>query len=63
MEAAMADENLADVISSLTPEEQESVKQFVEFLKRRESPPSSPFLAAVDEFINQHPELLRRLAQ
>ena len=59
----MADENLADVISSLTPEEQESVKQFVEFLKRRESPPSSPFLAAVDEFINQHPELLRRLAQ
>jgi hypothetical protein len=59
----MAAENLADVISSLTPDEQESVKQFVEFLKRRESPPSSPFLAAVDEFISQHPELLRRLAQ
>ncbi|MFY9727485.1 MAG: hypothetical protein WB579_22175 [Bryobacteraceae bacterium] len=59
----MAAENLADVISSLTPEEQESVRQFVEFLKRKESPPSSLFLAAVDEFINQHPELLRRLAQ
>ena len=59
----MAAENLVDVISSLTPEEQESVKQFVEFLKRRESPASSPFLAAVDEFIDQHPELLRRLAQ
>lgn len=59
----MAAENLADIINALTPEEQESVKQFVEFLKRKGSPPSSPFLAAVDEFIDQHPELLRRLAQ
>ena len=61
----MAAEHLADVISSLTPEEQESVMQFVEFLKRKESPSptSSPFLAAVGEFIDQHPELLRRLAQ
>jgi len=59
----MAAENLADVISSLTPEEQESVRQFVEFLKRKGSAARSPFLAAVDEFIDQHPELLRRLAQ
>jgi len=59
----MAAENLAAVISSLTPEEQESVKQFVEFLKRKGSAPSSPFLAPVDELIDQHPELLRRLAQ
>lgn len=59
----MAAENLADLISKLTPEEQDSVKEFVAFLKRREQSPSSPFLAAVDEFIDQHPELLRRLAQ
>jgi hypothetical protein len=59
----MAAENLADVISSLTPEDQECVKQFVEFLKRKGSSQSTPFLAAVDEFIDQHPELLRRLAQ
>lgn len=59
----MAAENLADVISALTPEEQESVKQFVQFLKRKEAPSSSSFLAAVDEFIDQHLELLRRLAQ
>ena len=58
----MAVENLAEVINSLTPEEQESVRQFIEFLKHKESSPS-PFLAAVDEFIDQHPELLRRLAQ
>ncbi|MGA2592091.1 MAG: hypothetical protein ABSH32_19440 [Bryobacteraceae bacterium] len=59
----MAVENLAETISSLTPEQQESVRLFVEFLKRKGSAPSSPFLAAVDEFVEQHPELLRRLAQ
>jgi hypothetical protein len=59
----MAPENLADVIRSLTPEEQESVRLFVEFLKRKDGAPSSPFLEAVDEFVEQHPELLRRLAQ
>jgi hypothetical protein len=42
----MAAEDLADVIGSLTPQEQESVKQFIEFLKRKGSSPSSPFLAA-----------------
>jgi hypothetical protein len=63
MEGNMAAENLAAVINSLTPEQQESVKQFVEFLRRKGSTPSSPFLAAVEEFIDQHPELLRRLAQ
>jgi len=59
----MAAANLVDMISHLTPEEQESVRVFVEFLKRRATGPSSPFLAAVDEFVEQHPELLRRLAQ
>ena len=55
--------NLVDVIRSLTPEEQESVRQFVEFLRRKGAEPASPFLAAVDEFVNAHPELLGRLAQ
>jgi hypothetical protein len=59
----MTVENLVSEINSLTPEDQESVKQFVEFLKRKSSPEPSPFLAAVDEFIDRHPELLRRLAQ
>ena len=48
--ATMAAENLADVISSFTPQEQESVKQFVELLKRKGSCPSSRFPAAMDEF-------------
>ena len=59
----MGTENIAEAINSLTPEQQESVKQFIEFIKRKGAPPSSPFLEAVDEFIGQHPELLRRLAQ
>jgi len=59
----MAAENLADLVRSLTPQEQESVKQFVEFLKRKGSSPSSRFSTAVDEFIDQHPEPLRRLAR
>jgi len=59
----MAVENFADLIRTLTPEDQESVKQFVFFLRKRESTARTPFLAAVDEFIDQHPELLRRLAQ
>lgn len=58
----MQADTLVQVISSLTPEQQESVRQFVEFLKSKESTGSS-FLAAVDEFIEEHPELLRRLAQ
>jgi len=59
----MSIENLADAIHSLTPEQQESVRQFVEFLKSKRSSPPSPFLAVAKEFIDLHPELLRRLAQ
>jgi hypothetical protein len=58
----MAVENIAELVRSLTPIEQEAVRQFIEFL-RHESRTESPFLAAVDEFVEQHPELLRRLAE
>ena len=62
----MAAGNIAEAIASLTPEQQESVMLFVEFLKNKGSSPASEstlFLNAVDQFIEQHPELLRRLAQ
>jgi hypothetical protein len=59
----MPAENLVDTINSLTPDQQESVRQFIEFRSQRGVARSSPFLAAVDEFIEQHPDLLRRLAQ
>ena len=56
-------ENLAELINSLTPAEQDSVREFVQFLKTRTASERPSFLAAVDEFINEHPELLHRLAQ
>lgn len=59
----MIPESLVEEIARLTPEEQAAVREFIQFLKRK-SPPAtgSPFLAAIDEFIKSHPELLRRLA-
>jgi hypothetical protein len=65
-QVAMAVGNVAEAIASLTPEQQESVILFIEFLKGKDSGPpacSSPFLAAVDEFVDRRPELPRRLAQ
>ena len=61
----MATESLADVVRSLTPQEQDAVRQFIDYLRQRDAPvrSHSPFLQAADEFIAQHPELLQRLAQ
>jgi hypothetical protein len=61
----MATESLSDVVRSLTPQEQDAVRQFIDYLKRRDTSglPLSPFVQAADEFIAQHPELLQRLAQ
>lgn len=58
----MASERLTDLINAPTPDEQESVSEFVQFWKSKNTPRSA-FLNAVDEFIEEHPELLRRLAQ
>jgi len=58
----MASSSLIEIVESLTPNEQAAVRDFIDFLKRR-STPQSAFLAAVDEFIGEHPDLLRRLAQ
>ena len=59
----MTAQDLSEAIKSLTPEEQESVRLFILFLKKKEQPGSSPFLAAVNEFVDKHPELLRRLSE
>ena len=40
------------------------MREFITFLKERHGKqPETAFLAAIDEFIAAHPELLRRLAQ
>jgi hypothetical protein len=59
----VAAENILDHVKTLTPQEQDAVREFIECLRNRGRTPTSPFLAAIDEFIDQHPELLRRLAQ
>jgi hypothetical protein len=53
--------SLIEIVNALTPEQQAAVREFIDFLKTR--PDSSRFSAAVAEFLDEHPELLRRLAQ
>jgi len=55
----MATQPLAEIVAALDPREEAAVREFIDYLKRRKS----PFLAAVDEFIAEHPDLLQRLAQ
>jgi len=61
----MAAESLSDVVKSLTPQEQDAVRQFIAYLKGRDTSvgSQSPFLQAADEFIAEHPEFLQRLAR
>ncbi len=58
----MTAQNLTEAIQSLTTEQQQSVFQFIDFLKSK-SYESLSFAAAADEFMTEHPEILRRLAQ
>jgi hypothetical protein len=59
----MSAEDLAETIRSLTPEEQEAVRRFIDWLKRRQASGTSAFVDAAEEFMAEHPELLERLAQ
>jgi hypothetical protein len=60
----MKAEDLGQLVSQLSPEEQSAVRDFITFLKERNGKlPETSFQAAIDEFIAAHPELLRRLAQ
>ena len=51
------------MIASLTPAQQALVRDFVEFVKAKDSPEIVQFLSAVDEFMGDHPDLLQDLAQ
>jgi hypothetical protein len=59
----MSAQELTAIVDSLTSEEQAAVLEFIDFLKSGSSQQDSRFRSAVDEFIDQHPELMRRLAQ
>jgi hypothetical protein len=58
----MSPQDLLNLISTLSREQQEAVEEFVRILKKEEAP-GLTFRAALDEFVDKHPELLRRLAQ
>lgn len=49
-------------LAQLSQEKQAVVREFIIWLKQKDEG-QSPFLAAIDEFMDEHPELLRRLAQ
>jgi hypothetical protein len=59
----MSIQELIDKVKSLSAEEQASVIQFIDYLERRHAPASTPFLQAAEQFMTEHPELLRRLSQ
>jgi hypothetical protein len=55
--------NLIEIVNSLTPEQQAAVREFIDFLKTKPAQRDDRFCAAVNEFLDEHPELFRRLAQ
>jgi hypothetical protein len=59
----MESAQIAELVAKLSPEDQSAVMEFIEYLRSKHAPAKSPFLDAIDEFMNTHPELLRRLAQ
>jgi hypothetical protein len=60
----MKAEDLTQLVSQLSQEEQSAVRDFITFLKERNGKsPHISFQAAMGESIATHPELLRRLAQ
>jgi hypothetical protein len=64
MAGRMETTKLADLVGSLSAHEQDAVRAFVEYLRAGKPPEhESPFLKAVDEFVAEHPELLRKLAE
>ena len=61
-----SEERLTELLASLSPEQQYAVEAFIRYLQEQEKEPSGPgadVRAAVDDFIREHSELLRRLAQ
>ena len=60
----MSSENLTELVMQLSPDEKAAVREFIEFMRRRKRGSElSPFRTAIEEFMAEHPELLRRLAQ
>jgi hypothetical protein len=60
----MSSKELLQLVSSLSPEQQNAVETFIKYL-REQSPAGDQrdVRNALDEFVREHSDLLRRLAQ
>lgn len=58
----MPSQDLVTLIAKLSPQERATVEEFIRFLQEKSQPPIV-FQTALDSFVSEHPELLRRLAQ
>ena len=59
----MPPQQLLNLIQTLSPEQQTAVEEFIQHLKQTKLQPPVSFRSALDSFVREHPELLRRLAQ
>ena len=59
----MTTEDLIERVGALSPYELAAVAQFIDYLERRDTSTRSPFVQVAEQFMAEHPELLRRLAQ
>ena len=56
--------NLMELVGSLSPEQQGAVEAFIRYLHERHLAGSETDVrTALDEFVREHSELLRRLAE
>jgi signal transduction histidine kinase len=58
----MASQELLDLIAKLSREEQNAVEEFIRYLREKPQAEGN-FRAALDSFVREHSELLRRLAK
>ena len=57
-------DRLKEMVASLSDEQQRAVEAFILYLQQKQLQlPKADLRAALDEFVRDHSELLRRLAQ
>lgn len=59
----MESRNLAALIAGLSSDQQAAVEQFIKYLKERQQASQADFRDLLDRFVQEHSELLQRLAQ
>ena len=58
-----ARERINELVAALSPEQRSAVEAFIRYLQERSAPARSDVSAALEEFVSEHSDLLRRLAR